>query len=588
MGFTINLWQSAKKSLLRFPVVSLWATFGSIFLISIYASNDWTFIRSFESLNMILALGVSWLIACQFLSETLKHNALSRFVFKGIVLVALGVFYIYLKTLGDDLPEQAYDRFVLLLLAGHLFVVFAPFVFLWDKSLFWNYLKSIFIAILRSGIYAIVLYIGLALAISALEFLFDVEFNDNIYLQTFIFCLGIVNTFVYLHDFPKVNDLEKSIDFNKAVEVLMLYILIPLSLLYLLIVYAYALKIIIDWQLPRGWVTYLISGLSILAFVIHIAIEPVRQKHDSKIIQKFFPYYFYAILPLLPLLFIALYQRITDYNFTELRYLGMVLAVWIAGMLIYMLVSSKKPLSLYAKTLFLLILLCTFGPLSAYKISMNAQLGELEELMQNLKTKTEKSFTAEEFERFSSIIRYIDQRHNLSQTQAYFGFNPDKAFSELTTFLMPKKIADTLQINIEKTDLRKDNPMRFYNLNFKRDFAEEISNYNHFTLLKLERQSDENKALQLYLDDDNTISLRYYGEVLFETNMSSHLKAMAEKYDLLDKASQDEFTFRFKNDNGDFLVIFQNLNMEYLNENVRIKNANVMLFYRTYDMLELP
>jgi hypothetical protein len=587
MAFISSLSESAKKSFFRFPIVALWVISGSVFLIGVLQiDND---LNAFEALGMVLALGVSWLIGCQFLSESLKHNTLNRFAFKAITLLALASFYIYLKSIGDDLPYQAYQRWGLLLFAGHLFVIFSPFVFLWDKSLFWNYLKNMIIAVIRSGIYAIILYVGLALAITALEFLFDVDFNGNIYYQTFIFCLGIVNTFVYLHDFPKISKLKKSIDFNKAIEVLILYILIPLSLLYIVIVYAYALKILIDWELPRGWVTYLISGLSLLAFVIHIAVDPIRHKHSSKAIKLFFPYYFYAIIPLLPLLFIALYRRIADYNFTELRYLGLVLAIWITGMLIYMLFSNKKLLSIYAKSMFILLLLCTFGPLSAYKISMSAQLDELAELTENVNKKEEKSFTADQFERFSSIIKYIDFRHNLEKTEAYFGFNPRAEFSETSTYGIAGKILEKLDIEVLSSDYNSNRPRIFYKLKaFENGFAEEITDYTNFTVLFIDKNLNEDKALQVYTDTDNIISFRYYGEILFESDMTSHLKAMADKYDYLHNASQDEFTFRFKNDKGDFLLIFEELNYNYMDKKIEIAYGKVMVFYKTYAALELP
>jgi len=587
MAFLSNLSQSAKKSLQRFPLVSIIAIFGSLLLISILSvSND---LSNFQPLLMVLTLSVSWLVGCQFLSESLKHNNLNRFVFKVVILLGLTLFYFYLSSLNQDLPQQAYDRWLLLLLAGHLFVVFSPFTFMWDKGLFWNYLKSMLLATIRSGIYAIVLYIGLALAIAAFDFLLNLDLGDNIYFQTFIFCLGIVNTFVYLHDFPKVEQLDKRINFTKPTEVLIVYILIPLSLLYILIVYTYAIKILIDWELPNGWVTYLISGLSLLAFLIHIGIEPVRHKHDSVLITKFFPYYFFAIIPLLPLLFIALIKRISDYNFTELRYLGVVLAIWITGILFYMLFSGKKRLSFYPKSIFILVLLCTFGPLSAFKISLQAQIDEFAEIMENLEAKDKQTFSLEEYDRFSSIVKYLDYRDRLQKTEAFLGFNPKELFSETSSYSMPKKIVNQLNIQVLDKVFKNSGSRFYYKLkNFEVDFAEEITTYTNFTILNLDKEIDETKGLQLFYDEKNVISFMNYGETLMEYDMNSHLNAMANKYDNINKASQDEFTFRFKNENGDFLIIFENLSFSNANKQVDINRGKAMLFYKTFSSLELP
>lgn len=587
MGFIGELGQNAMKAFSRFPVTLVWAVLGSCFLISIYSTDDYDIINQYNNLNLVLVLGISWLIAMQFISEALEHKFLVRSLLKISVIAGLTGFYFYLEQPRIDESMLGNGQWALLLLAGHVFVIFAPFINTWDKHRFWNYLKNIGVAIIRSAVYSLVLYLGLALATSALELLFDVNLNDYIYLQILIFCLGIVNTFIFLSDFVLVKDLQKSIDFHKTIEVLVKYILIPLSLLYLIIVYVYAFKILITWELPRGWVTYLISALSLLAFVIHMVIEPIRQTHPSKFIKRFFPFYFYAILPLLPLLFIALYKRIADYNFTELRYLGIVLAIWTTGMLVYMLVSKKKSLSLYAKSIFLLILLSSFGPLSAFKISINAQLGELGELLDSLKNKKEHTFSPEDYERFQSIITYLDNRNALDKTEAYFGFNPEEAFSETGSYYMPRKIADSLKITIEKSEII--NAFKNYNLiSYKENFAEEITDYNYFTKLGLNSKVDDNRALQLHFDDNNVISFRYYGEILFATDMTSHLKTIGNKYDNLYDASQEDFTFRFKNDKGDFLLVFESLQFFYDNKVVDIDSGRAMLFYRTYEALELP
>jgi len=587
MGFIGELGQNAMKAFSRFPVTLVWAVLGSCFLISIYSTDDYDIINQYNNLNLVLVLGISWLIAMQFISEALEHKFLVRSLLKISVISGLTGFYFYLEQPRIDESMLGNGQWALLLLAGHVFVIFAPFINTWDKHRFWNYLKNIGVAIIRSAVYSLVLYLGLALATSALELLFDVNLNDYIYLQILIFCLGIVNTFIFLSDFVLVKDLQKSIDFHKTIEVLVKYILIPLSLLYLIIVYVYVFKILITWELPRGWVTYLISALSLLAFVIHMVIEPIRQTHPSKFIKRFFPFYFYAILPLLPLLFIALYKRIADYNFTELRYLGIVLAIWTTGMLVYMLVSKKKSLSLYAKSIFLLILLSSFGPLSAFKISINAQLGELGELLDSLKNKKEHTFSPEDYERFQSIITYLDNRNALDKTEAYFGFNPEEAFSETGSYYMPRKIADSLKITIEKSEIF--NAFKNYNLiSYKENFAEEITDYNYFTKLGLNSKVDDNRALQLHFDDNNVISFRYYGEILFATDMTSHLKTIGNKYDNLYDASQEDFTFRFKNDKGDFLLVFESLQFFYDNKVVDIDSGRAMLFYRTYEALELP
>ena len=66
-------------------------------------------------------------------------------------------------------------------IAGHLFLLMAPFIFKWNKDAYWNYLKSVGFAFVKSGIFSGVLYIGLVIALLAIEALFNVSINDESY-----------------------------------------------------------------------------------------------------------------------------------------------------------------------------------------------------------------------------------------------------------------------------------------------------------------------------------------------------------------------------------------------------------------------
>ena len=591
MIFIVDIFQKTRQCLVRFPLVLLWVIAGSCFMMVLYGTGDYGIIEKYKSISYTLILGVSWLIGVQLLSEGLKHNLVHRITYNILALLGLGLFYYYLEFVDKDFSAVALGRWLLMCLAGHVFIGFSPFVKSFNTPVFWNYLKTILVELSKSLSFSFIIFSGLSLAILALEFLFGINFNSDVYLQIFIFCIGIVNTFLYLNDFPSLEELDKPVCFNKVIEVLILYILIPLSVLYLTIVYAYAVKILIQWELPNGWVTYLISILSILAFVIHIAIEPIRRKHKMRLVRLFFPYFFFLIIPLIPLLFVALSKRILDYNFTEYRYLGLLLALWIMIMVVYMLVAKTKPLSIYAKFLFFFIMISSFGPLSASKVSISAQTKELTQLMNDLYAKEEAVFTYQEFMRFRSIVVYLEDRNALGKTESVFGFNPQKSFLKTPSYQLARKIVDTLNITVQKEKASQTSPKlyRRYSLsNFKLNYAEEITDYTYFTELQLDDTTNSDLALQMVFDANNVIRFLHYGDVLFESDMTSQLKAMAETYENLSDASQDEFTFRFKNDKGDFLVIFSNLRYTYKTQSVQIQDGKVKLFYRTFELLELP
>ncbi|MBT8299053.1 MAG: DUF4153 domain-containing protein, partial [Maribacter sp.] len=284
--------EKALKAFWRFPITLTWAITGSLICIGIVNIDAALLFEEYAALLLTFILGISWFIGGRFFIEQTK-NPMKWDWLKLVILVFLVLFYWHLPDLsGYDHDPKYFIRFFLYLLSGHLFILIGPFVLKWDSKAYWNYLKCICIAIGRSALFSGVLYIGLALALAAIQSLFDVAIKPERYAQLFIFSLGIVNTWTYLSDFPKDVMQRTTINFNKALEVFVKYILIPLLILYLVILYAYSLKIIWEWSLPKGWVSYLVTALAILGFIIQAMVNPIQKTIKSWAINRFYPWFY--------------------------------------------------------------------------------------------------------------------------------------------------------------------------------------------------------------------------------------------------------------------------------------------------------
>ena len=55
------------------------------------------------------------------------------------------------------------------------------------------------------------------------------------------------------------------------------FILIPLLIIYVVILYFYCAKIVINWQLPRGWVSYLVLAYSIVGIFALLLVHPLKE-----------------------------------------------------------------------------------------------------------------------------------------------------------------------------------------------------------------------------------------------------------------------------------------------------------------------
>ncbi|MCH9029289.1 MAG: DUF4153 domain-containing protein, partial [Bacteroidetes bacterium] len=172
------LLKSAISTLLRFPFVLASAIIGTtaaIWQIELpYDQRD-----QYEFLtNIIMAcsLGLTLFLSAKLYSERKQFSLPVTMVIQvfGVILLAL-----YYYSLPDKLTLISGIRYSLFSIGLHLLVSFAPYIGKAELNGFWQYNKVLFIRILTALLYSGVLYLGLVLAIAAIDKLFDVEIDGK-------------------------------------------------------------------------------------------------------------------------------------------------------------------------------------------------------------------------------------------------------------------------------------------------------------------------------------------------------------------------------------------------------------------------
>ena len=322
----------------------------------------------------------------------------------------------------------SFTRFLLFTIAFHLLIAFIPFITKGELNGFWQYNKIIFLRILLSALYTIVLYLGLALAILAIEKLFKVNINNKIYPDLWIMLTGIFNTWFFLAGFPlNFSELDLKEDYPKGLKIFTQYILLPLVSIYLLILYAYMFKIIITAQWPVGWVSYLVIGFSIGGILSLLLIYPVRNDENNKWILIFSRFFYFALFPLIILLFLAVKRRINDYGITEQRYFILILALWLLFIAVYFLLSKSKNIKLIPVSLCILTLAASFGPWGAFNVSLASQENHLKSLLNKYSmldkgkiVKAKDTIAFKDHKQISSIIDYLVSVHGYKNITTLF------------------------------------------------------------------------------------------------------------------------------------------------------------------------
>jgi len=216
-------------------------------------------------------------------------------------------------------------------------------------------------------------------------------------------------------------------EYPKGLRIFTQYVLLPLVVIYLIILYFYEAKILFTLVWPRGIVSYLIIGFSTLGILALLLVWPLRDDAEHTWIRTFTKRFFLAIFPLIVLLIMAIGRRVMEYGVTENRYFLIVLSLWLFIVALYFLFSRRKNIKFVPLSLFFAALLCGFGPWNAFEVSSLSQHSRLENFFQKNKmivngkaTKSKKTITKADQKEIASIVEYMIDVHGVESIQDLF------------------------------------------------------------------------------------------------------------------------------------------------------------------------
>ena len=369
-------------------------------------------------------------------------------------LGVLALVLVYLSLPGTDSTTNIslpYIRYAVFNISIHLMVSFAPFLSHGELNGFWQYNKNLFLRFCQSVLYSGFLFLGLVLALSSLRLLFDVDIKGELIGELFIVVVGVFNTWFFISGVPKNTSVLDGVeDYPKGLKIFTQYVLIPLLVLYLIILFSYAVKILALWDWPRGIVSYMILCVAVLGIFTLLLIYPFGSQKGSVWIKNISRFYYYLLLPLIILLFLAIGMRIEDYGVTINRYIIVMMGFWLTFVCVYFMVGRKN-IKAIPVSLSVIILVCSFGPWSMFSVSENSQVNRLEKilieggLMEAGKIKNEAICEVDTAGRYSfinkemnegvltdslhnevmSILDYLDDHHGFNKIDSWQTQNVD-------------------------------------------------------------------------------------------------------------------------------------------------------------------
>ncbi|HLP15965.1 MAG TPA: DUF4153 domain-containing protein, partial [Bacteroidota bacterium] len=419
----------ARDTFRRFPLVIIDAIIGTICGLILIDAPDPSRPSVLIQIVFGAVLGFPLLTGCAITFEKLKWEKSRSLIVQLAAVVCVGL---YAMTVPQDLgaaPEIHGFRLLMLTTGMVLMVFAAPYLVGHESERgYWNFCKTIILRILTAALYAVVLWGGLAIALAALDNLFGVEVPPKRYGELWACINGIFSTWFVLAGVPKEPDrLDDAREYPKGLKIFSQYILFPLVLVYLVILYAYLGKILFAWNWPQGWVSGLILGFIATGFVSLLLLHPIRDRIENVWMNTASRWFYVIIIPMIIMLFLAVWRRVSEYGFTEGRYLGIAAVVWLCVVTPYFIFSSKKKILFLASSLCMAVFVVSVGPWGMFAVSEKSQVNRLEELLienhilvdGHVQSRHD-SLRIETTRRINSIIGYLSGMHGFGAIQPWF------------------------------------------------------------------------------------------------------------------------------------------------------------------------
>lgn len=402
---------TVRESFLRFPLSFLFIIlFAVVSLLLVHKVEPFFDKGLLVIFYAVMGFGTVALIALRLYAESESWRP-RRLYIASVVVFLVGVFYSFYL-----FERSAYISIFSLSLVLLLALMFAPYIKRnSDENSVWFFNYQTGSAVFFATLSAIVFGGGLSLIVVSIEYLFDMKLPSKVYADIWVIAWSLLAMIYVLTNISKEFDFEEEgCEFPKGVSFIANYILAPLMVAYMTVLYAYFFKIVLQWELPKGNLGWMVSVFGIVGVVTKLVSYPIRNK-GTWLMSLFDKYFYYTLIVPVLMLFVAIIVRISDYGFTEQRYAIALLGVWLSFVIVStLMLRDKFHIKYVPMSLAVLVFLASLGPWSASDVSVNSQLNRFESLLDkngllvnNQVLKSKIPWNNEDKKEFSSIADYL-------------------------------------------------------------------------------------------------------------------------------------------------------------------------------------
>ncbi len=342
-----------------------------------------------------------WLITDAFsaIPEVLKPSGVLDFIFSAGSLLSL-VIYLWL----EERPSPRYGKWIQIagcmimaadaiwlysengswgwaISIGHGAVIGALLIALFFISFIgekddipaWNFSWSLIKSLVIVGAISAAMALALFIIIMTAHSLF--HFDDIWRIEASMMIVGCytIPAMIFLGRIPSGASKHNSIPLpSRFLTGITRYLFVPTMSLLLIILYAYAIKILVSFELPKGTVSWSVTGAMIGCCLIEFLLYPSHISGSSardRAIARWLPI---AVMPLLVLMTVAALRRISDYGITVERLYLLTFNIWAYGVCIGLFITRARRLYWVPCSFAALFLITSILPVNYTTISRSA------------------------------------------------------------------------------------------------------------------------------------------------------------------------------------------------------------------------
>ncbi len=363
-----SLADSFGQSFRRFPVAMVLVLFLTCFLLYLNHGGDLGYKKEFFFI-FYPGTGALLAVALSLLTEDFK----SRWAALATQVI------VHAAWLGISIYLSQFDRFSIPQLIAVSATVFAigMSVFLIcfyrrrHELAFWNFSTHTVLGLAIATAIGGALTLGLLLLVESLKMLFGIIIHQEVYMDIWTVCMTLLAPVLFMNLIPKGENkyLNEAPAFSRFAKGVIQYLFMPLLGLYIITLYAYGAKILYQWSLPVGGVSYLVTGSMVLMVLLIYLTHPLQHQEGNKMFKRVTRLLPVVMLPLLALMTVAIGRRLADYGITVSRLYLLVFNVWCYAVCLWLIFTRNKRIWLIPASFATILLLISVGPQSIANVT---------------------------------------------------------------------------------------------------------------------------------------------------------------------------------------------------------------------------